>query len=147
MSFFKHLGTKASKFQFNIWVENVVGVYPSTYSTNEHTTEGIYVMLKRKNKSYRTKIALPENGGHVHMNDQIKFTSTMYQKKKKRTDDVHIILPKPFTLRVCNASYHKIRWETNIDLSDYASIFGIDSTESFTLQFSVKTLSRKTPSF
>eukprot|EP01084_Bolivina_argentea_P148691 259919_1 len=137
MSFFKHLGTKASKFQFKIWIENVIGVYASSYSTNEHQTEGIYVMLKRKKKTFRTKIALPETGGHVLMNDCIKFTSTLYQKKQKQ-NDTNVILPKPFILRVCNNSHDKIRWETTIDLADYASVFGIDSQESFTLQFAYK---------
>ena len=55
MSFFKHIGTKASKFQFDICVNNIIGVYPSSYSTLGHSTDGIYVILKRKNKSYRTK--------------------------------------------------------------------------------------------
>eukprot|EP01083_Nonionella_stella_P180313 642660_1 len=137
-SFFKHLGTKASKFQFHVWIDNVVGVYPSNYSTDEHSTEGIYVILKRRNKSYRTKISLPENGGHVHMNDCINFTSTLYQKKRKN-DELHIILPKPFTLRVCNGGNSKIRWESNIDISDYASVFGVDAQESFILQFVYKT--------
>jgi len=139
MSFFRHLGTKASKFQFQIRIDDVIGVYPSTYSTAAHSTEGIYVILKRKNKSYRTKIALPEDGGAVRMNDCIKFTSTLYQKKRKNGDDGQLaMLPKPFTLRVSDATHGSIRWQTHIDLSDYASVFGVDTHESFILQFANK---------
>ena len=94
-------------------------------------------MMMTQNACIILQIALPENGGHVHLNDCIKFTSTLYQKKK-RNDDVHVLLPKPFILRVCNASHHKIRWETSIDISDYASVFGVDAQESFICQFSVK---------
>ena len=86
------------------------------------------------------QIALPEDGGHVHMNDCIKFTSTLYQKKK-RNDDEDLMLPKPFILRVCNGSQHKIRWETSIDLSEYATVFGVDTNESFICQFSVESIS------
>ena len=141
MSFFSHLGSKASKFEFNISIDNVIGVYPSSYSVDQHTSEGIYVQLKRKNKSYRTKISLPVNGGYVPIYDKLKFTSTLYlqkKKKKKINHNVHHMLPKQFILRVCNARKHKIRWETTIDLSDYASIFGCDVNESFICQFSVK---------
>ena len=141
MSFLKHLGTTASKFEFHFWIDHVVGVYPSDYSTFKHSTEGIYCILKRKSKSYRTKIALPENGGYVHLNDCIKFTSTLYQKKK-RHQDLSAMLPKPFILRVCDAKLATIRWETTLDLSDYATVFGVDAQESFTLQFSVESLYR-----
>ena len=137
MSFFKHLGTKASKFQFHIWDVNIIGIYPSNYSTDQHHTSGIFLLLKRRNKSYRTKIGLPENGGHVYINDTIKFTSTLYQKKNNN-NDIHHFLSKPFTLTVCNVSNNKIKWESTLNLADYASIFGVDTKESFTCTFSVK---------
>jgi len=140
MSFLKkHIGTTASKFEFEFWIDDVIG-----YSTANHSAEGIYCVLLRNNKSYKTKVAVPENGGYVHVNECIKFTSTLYQKKK-RHENISSMLPKPFILRVCDAKHATIRWQTALDLSEYATSSGRNTQESLTLQFAGRSSSTKSP--
>src|SRR5690242_10831236 len=107
MSFFLHLSKQSLRFHYTITI----------HSLTINSSEPIYLICKRKNKHYQTKIGISDNG-IIHWNEIWQFNSTIYKNKKTNCYDKKIFI---FQIKNEKKSNKLNDLEVEIDISNFCN--------------------------